>query len=63
MKPVTLIVNIFVGLIAVMHLIRLLFQVPVTWGGTLVPMWTSVFGCLVTSGLAILLWRENRQVG
>ena len=63
MKPVALIVNIFLGLIAGLHLIRLLFQVQVTWGGTAIPMWTSVFGCLVTSGLAVLLWRENRKAG
>lgn len=63
MKPVTMLVNIFLGLIAVMHLIRLAFQVQVTWAGTVVPLWTSIFGCLVSGGLAVMLWRENRKAG
>lgn len=61
MKPVTMLVEIFLLLISFMHLIRLVFQVEVTWAGTAVPMWTSLFGCLVTAGLAIMLWRENRK--
>lgn len=62
MKPVTMLVNIFLCLIALLHLIRLMFQIEVTWGGSVVPLWTSLFGCLVTTGLAIMLWRENRKV-
>ncbi len=62
MKPVTMLVTIFLCLIAGMHLVRLLFQVEVTWAGAVVPMWISYFGCLVTTGLAVLLWRENRKV-
>lgn len=61
MKPVTMLVNIFLGLIAIIHLLRLVFQIEVTWEGAVVPMWTSIFGLLVTAGLAILLWRENRK--
>lgn len=61
MKPVTMLVNVFLGLIAIIHLLRLVFQIEVTWAGTVVPLWTSIFGLLVTAGLAILLWRENRQ--
>ena len=61
MKPVNALVNIFLALIALMHLIRLVFQIEVTWAGAVVPLWTSFFGCLVTGALAIMLWRENRQ--
>ena len=61
MKPVTMLVNIFLCLIALIHLFRLLFQIQVTWAGAVVPLWTSFFGCLLTTGLAIMLWRENRK--
>lgn len=61
MKPVSTLVNIFLSLVALLHLVRLIFQIEVTWGGTVIPLWTSLFGCLVTTGLSILLWRENRS--
>lgn len=63
MKPVSMIVNIFLGLVSLMHLVRLMFQIEVTWAGAVVPLWTSFFGCLLTAGLAIMLWRENRKGG
>ena len=56
-----MLVNIFLCLIALMHLIRLIFQIQVTWSGAVVPMWISLFACLFTTGLAIMLWRENRN--
>ncbi|MDD5758852.1 MAG: hypothetical protein PHI06_07190 [Desulfobulbaceae bacterium] len=61
MKPVTVIVNIFLGVIALMHLVRLIFQIEVTWAGSVVPLWISFFGCLFTAGLTVMLWRENRK--
>jgi len=61
MKPVSVIVNIFLGVVALMHLIRLIFQIEATWDGAVVPLWVSFFGCLVTAGLAIMLWRENHK--
>jgi len=61
MKPVSTLVNIFLSLVALMHLVRLIFRIEVTWGGTVIPLWTSLFGCLVTAGLSILLWREGRS--
>lgn len=62
MKPVAMLVNIFLALIGLIHLIRLVFQIEVTWAGSVVPLWTSFFGFLVVTGLAIMLWRENRKV-
>jgi hypothetical protein len=61
MKPVSLIVSVLLALIAVMHLLRMIFDVQIVAGDWVVPMWISVGGCLVTGALAVLLWREGRK--
>lgn len=61
MKPVATITSIFLTLISAMHLTRLALRLEVTVAGTVVPLWISLFGCLFTMGLAILLWRESRK--
>jgi hypothetical protein len=61
MKPATLISAILLALIAVAHLLRLLFQVDVNVGGFPVPTWMSLVAALFTGVLAILLIRENRR--
>jgi len=30
-------------------------------GGVRVPQWASALACVVTGGLAILLWRESKR--
>jgi hypothetical protein len=59
MKPATLVATIFLFVIAIMHLVRLFFQVELTVNGAMVPMWLSIFGFLFTASLAIMMWREN----
>ncbi len=61
MKPASLVAFIFIVLIAIVHLLRLLFHVQVTVGGSPVPMWVSIVALLFTGGLALMLWRENRR--
>lgn len=61
MKPVARIVTIFLGLVALAHLLRLVLQVEVVAGGVRLPLWASAAACVVTGGLAILLWRESRR--
>ena len=61
MKPATLVATIFLLLVAVLHLVRLFYHVELSVNGAVVPMWLSVFGFLFTSGLAIMIWRENRH--
>ena len=58
-KPITLIVVVFLLLIAVMHLLRLFFGVEVIIAGAIIPQWASLFGCIVPGGLAIMLKRES----
>ncbi len=61
MKPVTVIVVIFLLLISAMHLLRILFEFEITVAGAVMPMWPSIAGCIVPTLLAGLLWRENRK--
>jgi len=59
MKPATLVATIFLFMVAILHLVRILFHVELTVNGAMVPMWVSLFGFLFTAGLAIMMWREN----
>ena len=61
MKPVSLIVSVLLLLIAVIHIVRIVFHVEVIVAGAVVPMWMSLVGCIVTAVLAVLLWRESRK--
>jgi len=60
MKPFTTIAIIVFSLIAFMHLLRLLFVWEVTINDMIVPVWLSVLGFIISSGLALMLWRESR---
>jgi predicted RND superfamily exporter protein len=51
---------LFLGLVAVFHLLRIIFQVPVTAGSAEIPMWASVLGVLGPGALAVWLWREQK---
>ena len=58
MKPFTnLAIAIFI-LVAVLHLLRLVFGWEVTIDGMVVPMWVSIMGFLIAGALAYFLWRE-----
>ena len=61
MKPVARIVTLFLALVALAHFLRLLLQVEVVAGGVRIPLWASAVACVVTGGLAILLWRESKR--
>ena len=61
MKTGTLLAILFLSLIALLQLLRLLLQVPITAGGVTIPVWVSLFGVLVPGTIAYLLWRENRR--
>ena len=61
MKPAAPVVTLFLGAIAVLHVLRLVFQVEVSIGGVVFPMWSSAVAVLVVGVLALWLWREQRQ--
>ena len=61
MRPAARITTIFLALVALAHLLRLVLQVEVIAGGVPIPLWLSAVACVVTGGLAVLLWRESRR--
>ena len=60
MKPAALVATLLFSVVAVLHLLRLLFQMEVTVAGTAIPMWPSMLGVLGPAALAVWLWREQR---
>ncbi|MEK6581227.1 MAG: hypothetical protein AABY50_06045 [Nitrospirota bacterium] len=60
MKPFTKIAIAVFSLVAVLHLLRLIFGWEVIVSGFTVPVWFSAIGFIIAAGLAFLLWRENR---
>ena len=61
LKPIARLTIIFLTLVAVAQFLRLVFQVEVVAGGVRIPLWASAVACVVTGGLAILLWRESKR--
>lgn len=61
MKPIARLTALFLALVALAQFLRLVLQVKVVAGGVRIPLWASVVACVVTGGLAILLWRESRR--
>jgi len=59
MKPATTLGAVFLAIVALLHLLRLLFGVTVLVGGTTVPVWASIPAALVPGLLAFGLWRER----
>ena len=58
MKPASFVAAVLLGLIAIAHVVRLVFHTEVTVGGQVVPMGVSVVGALVAVVLSILVFRE-----
>lgn len=49
------------SLVALLHLLRLIFGSEVIVSGIIVPLWVSVIGFIAAGVLAVLLWREMRE--
>jgi len=54
-------VAILLDLIAVAHLLRIVFHTEVIVGGWIVPMWVSGVGCAAAAVLSVLVFREARS--
>lgn len=61
MRPAALVATVFLSVVAVAHLLRVLFHVEVVAAGRTIPIWMSVVALCFTGGLAIALARENRR--
>ena len=62
MKPATGITIVLLILISIAHLLRLVFQVEIVANGMTIPMWASILGCIVPAALAVMVWRENKNL-
>jgi hypothetical protein len=59
-KPYCLVSGVLFGLVALGHLLRIVFRVPLDVGGISIPMWVSWFGTIVPGALSIWAWRIAR---
>lgn len=59
-RPASRIAAVVLGLVAVVHGVRLVMGTEVIIDGRLVPSWASLLVALVAAGLAVALWRESR---
>ena len=60
-RPASLVVAIFLWLIALAQLLRVLFRVDVRAGDVSIPLWVSILAFIVLAALGIWLWRERRE--
>ena len=60
-KPFTLLAVLVFALVALVHLLRLIFGWEATLDGAVVPMWVSILGLVIPGGLAVGLWWESRK--
>jgi hypothetical protein len=60
-KPFTLLAALIFAVIALIHLLRLIFGWVVTIVGADVPMWGSVVALVISGVLAAGLWWESRK--
>ena len=59
-KPFTTIAVGVFALVALLHVLRLVFGWEATIQGSVIPLWVSGLGAVITGGLAVMLWRESR---
>jgi uncharacterized membrane protein YjjB (DUF3815 family) len=60
-KPFSAIAAIIFAVVALVHLLRLVYQWQVVFNGWVVPMWLSWFGLIVAGALSALIWREAQR--
>ena len=60
MKSAALVAVLFLSVVALLHVLRLIFQVQITVGSTEIPMWASVLAVIGPGALAVWLWKEQR---
>ena len=60
-KPFTMLAVSVFALVALVHLLRLVYGWEATINGAAVPMWASGLGLVIAGGLAVMLWRESQK--
>ena len=57
-KPFTIITIVLLSLVCLTHILRLVFGWEVMVETWVMPLWLSMFGFVITGGLALMTWRE-----
>jgi len=57
-KPFTKLAVAIFSLVALIHVLRLIFDWQVTISNVLIPMWVSIVGAIVAAVLAVMVKRE-----
>jgi uncharacterized membrane protein YkvI len=60
MKTFTKISSLLLGIVALIHLLRLITHFQVSVFNTEVPLWLNAAGVLIASVLSLGLWKESR---
>jgi len=60
MKPATTIAMILLSLVAIAHLLRVLYGLEIIVGSWSVPMWGSYLGIAIPGALAFFIYREHQ---
>ena len=60
MKPFTKIVSLLLGVVALLHLLRLIFQWNVIFINYELPAWISILGFVIAAVLSMGLLKEGR---
>ena len=60
MKPFTTLAAVIFGLVALLHLYRVIRPFEIVIAGNVIPQWISIVGLIVAGLLAVMLWRERR---
>jgi len=60
MKPFTIIAIIVFSLVSLLHLLRYFQGWGVIINSVTIPLWVSLFGFVISGGLAFMLWREMK---
>jgi len=61
MKSPSLLAAVIFSLMALGHLLRLVFGITIVAGGLTIPIWVSVLGVIFFGAVAAFLWRETRS--
>lgn len=60
MKPATKIAALLLALVALVHLLRLIFGWDVVIDGWSFPVWGSLIGLIIPGALAFFMYREHQ---
>jgi len=61
MRPSNFMAAVLLAVVALAHLLRLIFGLQVTVADRIIPLWVSAVAFVVAGGMAITLWRGARR--